>query len=164
MPQTELTLQNSGRAEFQNLTDARQLAQQLARLAPDFERTVSGLQELMINAVEHGNLEISYADKNRLIQENRLEQEIDHRLSLDEFSNKVAVITWEKRDDIIVFTVKDQGKGFDWKLYLEVDMERVEHAHGRGIAMSRLVCFDQLNFNECGNEVTATVLLKAGAN
>jgi anti-sigma regulatory factor (Ser/Thr protein kinase) len=43
--------------------------------APDPSRVVLGLTELMLNAVEHGNLSISYDEKSRLIASDLLHQE-----------------------------------------------------------------------------------------
>lgn len=56
-----------GRFRFQTLEDARVLATHLARTCPEPERAVQGLQELMVNAVEHGNLGICYAEKGRYV-------------------------------------------------------------------------------------------------
>ncbi len=52
-----------GRAEFRTIEDAQNLAILLAKQCPDYDRVLFGLRELMINAVEHGNLEIGYEKK-----------------------------------------------------------------------------------------------------
>ena len=49
--------------------------------------------------------------------------------------------------------------GFDWKAYLEFSAERVFDLHGRGIAMSKAVSFDSLEYQGNGNTVVALVKL-----
>lgn len=44
----------------------------------------------------------------------------------------------------LLFTITDEGDGFDWKPYLEMSMERMMENHGRGIAMSRSISFASL--------------------
>ena len=53
------------------------------------------------------------------------------------------------------FTIRDHGQGFDWHEFLDMRPERAFDTHGRGIAMSRLISFDQLNYVGRGNEVVA---------
>src|SRR5271165_5222811 len=55
--------------------------------------------------------------------------------------------------------IKDQGKGFDWRQYLEIDPERATHPHGRGIATSKLMSFSSVSYTGCGNEAVCTVAL-----
>lgn len=63
--------------------------------------------------------------------------------------------------DGIVLTVADEGAGFDWTSFLEIQPERAFDLHGRGIAMSRLMSFDRVDYRGCGNEVELTVLTQA---
>jgi hypothetical protein len=53
--------------------------------------------------------------------------------------------------------IKDQGDGFDFEKYLDMDPARAFDTHGRGIAMSRMLSFDSLDYRGCGNEVEVTV-------
>ena len=57
---------------FQSLEEAEALAYYLGNICPEPERLRCGLVELFTNAIEHGNLEISYSDKTKLLLENRL--------------------------------------------------------------------------------------------
>ena len=68
----------------------------------------------------------------------------------------------EKSDGTSRVTIIDQGPGFDWGGYLEFSPERVFDLHGRGIAMSRSVSFDSLEYRGTGNTVVTTVALPAG--
>jgi DNA-binding response OmpR family regulator len=153
------------RAEFccRTLAEARDLALLLADASMDPARTVVGYSELLINAVEHGNLGISYADKSRLLGEGRWAEEVEQRLRSREYADRVVTVTLEKASGSSRVTIVDQGPGFDWQSYLEFSPERVFDLHGRGIAMSKAVSFDSLEYQGCGNTVVATVHLpKAG--
>ena len=118
------------------------------------------LSELFINAVEHGNLGISYEEKGALINNEALNLEIARRQALEENRDKRVVVCFERQTDALVFTIKDQGKGFDWWRYLDIDPERVFDPNGRGIAMARIMSFDSLEYQGNGNIVVATVRLE----
>ncbi|HMX15611.1 MAG TPA: response regulator [Rhodocyclaceae bacterium] len=157
--QTTRTLAWLRRAEFAFRTpeEARDIATLVAHAAPEPDRVVLGLIELMLNAVEHGNLEISYDEKTRLISEDRLMEEIRSRLALPEMGARNAVLAVERTSNTIRFGVIDEGRGFDWSEYLEMQPRRAFHTHGRGIAMARMISFDALEYRGRGNEVWATV-------
>jgi anti-sigma regulatory factor (Ser/Thr protein kinase) len=141
----------------QYLEQARSLAKTLAQACPDPGKILVGLQEILINAVEHGNLGIDYADKKQLMLENRWLDEINRRQNLIENQNKRVKVSFLRTSDWITITVEDQGAGFDWQSYLELDPERAIDPHGRGIALARLLSFDSLNFLGTGNTVVAAV-------
>jgi hypothetical protein len=56
----------------------------------------------------------------------------------------------------VSFDIADQGDGFDWQKYLEISPERAFDPHGRGVAMSRMMSFDTLEYIGSGNRVIAT--------
>jgi light-regulated signal transduction histidine kinase (bacteriophytochrome) len=118
-----------------------------------------GVWELLINAVEHGNLEITYADKTRLMQERRMLAEVAERLERPEFSHRIAVAVLERDEHTLTLMVEDDGPGFDWTPYLQLSPERAFHTHGRGIAMANALSFDELIYEGRGNRVTARVQL-----
>ncbi|MDD5298001.1 MAG: response regulator [Rhodocyclaceae bacterium] len=143
------------------LEDIRPLASYLAQYYPEPERVVSGIAEFLVNAVEHGNLEVSYEEKSRLLQESRWEREIQQRLGMEPYGSRQVDVSLEFRAASTVLTISDQGMGFDWRHYLEFAPERAFDAHGRGIAMSRLFSFDDVEYRGRGNEVVLTVLSPA---
>jgi CheY-like chemotaxis protein len=145
---------------FRTLEDAKTLAFYIANCFPEPEKTVFGLNELMINAVEHGNLGISYAEKTKLVLNGTWMQEIERRLQDDEYRNKFARLTFKATKDMIVITIKDQGAGFDWNNYVELSPSRATDPNGRGIAASRLMSFDSIEYLGSGNEVLCTVRMK----
>jgi anti-sigma regulatory factor (Ser/Thr protein kinase) len=137
------------------LEEAESLPSFLANCFPDSDRALTGISELLINGVEHGNLGISYDDKTRLMDENSWRQEVDRRLTLPEYADKQITVIFEKKGDTYYLQVTDQGEGFNWKSFLEFDPSRASHNHGRGIAMANMIAFDRLVYNEKGNQVTA---------
>ncbi|MDR0777660.1 MAG: response regulator [Azonexus sp.] len=144
---------------YRTTDEARSLAALLANAAPEPTRVVLGLSELMLNAVEHGNLAISYQEKSQLIRFGRLQQEIASRLDDPRFAARKVEIEVRRVADELSFLIRDQGVGFDWHGYLEMRPERAFDTHGRGIAMSRMVSFDRLEYRGCGNEVEVAIHL-----
>lgn len=142
---------------FRTPTEARNLATLLANVAPDPGRVVLGLSELMLNAIEHGNLEIGYQQKTQLIESDSLLGEIDRLLVLSEFSGRQAELLVQRNAQEVVYRIRDQGVGFNWSGFLEMSPDRAFDTHGRGIAMSRMISFDRLEYLGCGNEVEAAI-------
>jgi DNA-binding response OmpR family regulator len=146
-----------GQFAFRTPEQAFDLATLVAKATPKPERTVGGLSELMLNAIEHGNLGITYAGKSKLLAEDRWTEEIDRRLALPEHASKVAKLSFERQEGAIQFLIEDEGPGFQWQDYLELSPERAFHLHGRGIAMSRQVWFDHLEYLGSGSRVIARI-------
>jgi hypothetical protein len=116
------------------------------------------LKELLLNAIEHGNLGITYSEKDGLDMED-LEVEVSRRLTLPEYREKRATINYSSDAEKVSFLIKDQGNGFDWQPYMQFDPERVFDTHGRGIAMANTSYFDKVEYHGNGNEVMAVVYL-----
>lgn len=149
------------RSEFQlrTLLEARTLANALSGYYPQPQRVVLGISELLINAVEHGNLGISYQEKSRLLQEGGWEGEIERRLSLPENISKTVTVQLERKPHEMSLIISDCGAGFEYKNYLEISAERAFDPNGRGIAMSRMMSFDTLEYQGKGNQLVAVVRL-----
>lgn len=145
---------------FRTVSEACGLAALLAHLCPDPEVAALGLTELMTNAVEHGNLGISYEEKSRLCREDRWQQEVERRAGLAEYRDRTATVAAERRNDAIRFVIADQGEGFEWRRYLQLDAERAFAPNGRGILMARMVTFDELEYRGQGNQVEAVIYLR----
>lgn len=137
--------------------EARYLAHLLANASPRPQTTVLGLTELMLNAIEHGNLGIGYQEKGQLMLDGMLDQEIERRLALPELSALHVHIEFERRPIGVSYTIRDQGKGFDPARFLTFDPERATDWHGRGIALACMTSFDHIEYRGCGNEVFARI-------
>jgi len=153
-----LKMMNKGRFIFQTLEEARNLAALLANACSDADHVVLGLTELMVNAVEHGNLGISYEEKSRLNASGEWESEVEKRLNMPENASRCATVEFERNENKIEFIILDQGAGFEWENYINLSPDRAFDSHGRGIAMARSISFDQIEFRGKGNEVSVTVV------
>ena len=142
-----------GTFRFKTIKDARTLAQTLARACPDPARAVLGLQELLINAVEHGNYGLSYAEKSRLMTDDLWHQELDRLAQEPTLSRRQVTVRLSRTPEQLSLTIQDEGEGFDWSDYLDFSPERAFDLHGRGIAMARLTSFDFLEYQGNGNTV-----------
>jgi hypothetical protein len=56
--------------------------------------------------------------------------------------------------------VKDEGCGFDWRPFLELDPQRAFEPNGRGIALARRLGFQDMEYLGSGNEVRVVFPLK----
>ncbi len=152
----------SGVFRFRTLAQATKLAQALARICANAQRVAMGLQELLVNSVEHGNLEISYAEKTKLVMSGTWATEVDRRLKDEKYANRWVRVSCERSRDHLVLTITDQGQGFDWARYLDFDPKRALDPHGRGIALARLSGLESLQYIGNGNTVSVTVGLAQG--
>jgi CheY-like chemotaxis protein len=154
-----VSLANQATFRLRTVAEARGLAAALARACPKPETAAVGLVELMVNGIEHGNLGISYDDKTRLCLDGAWPEEVERRLTLPENRDKHIEVGFARESDRIAFTIRDQGPGFDWERYLEIDPRRILHCHGRGIALAKANAFSDLRYQAPGNVVVATIAL-----
>lgn len=152
------SLLRRGEFEYRTLQQARSLALLLANASGNPKRTINGYAELLINAVEHGNLAIGYAEKSALLVVGGWAQEVERRLAMPEYAARRVTVVAEKDARRFSVTITDQGEGFDWNRYLDFQPERAFDLNGRGIAMSRNFSFDCIEYLGRGNSVVATIL------
>ncbi|MDP2821052.1 MAG: response regulator [Sulfuritalea sp.] len=143
--------------EFHTLKQAADLALSLAGLCPDPALAAMGLSELLVNAVEHGNLGIGYAEKSEMRRNDTWETEVEQRLTDPVLGARRVRVAFRRMADSLRFTIRDEGDGFDWRRYLDFDPQRAFDPNGRGIAMARLTSFASLDYLDCGNLVVATI-------
>lgn len=154
---TPLTMMSRGSFRFRTLVECHELTNLLAKACPDPARIVTGLSELLVNALEHGNLGISYREKGELLEKNGWRSEVTRRQALPENQDKFVQVEFERLPDRIRFEVRDQGPGFDWRTFVAPNPERLFDNHGRGIFMARMDSFDRLEYLGDGNRVVAEV-------
>lgn len=144
---------------FVTLEDVSSLVPVLAAMCPVPDVAAPGLSDLMVNAVEHGNLGVTYQEKSLLKWEGDWEAEIRRRLALPQFCDRFATVRIERNADSVVFTITDQGDGFEWHKFLSFDPDRAFDPNGRGIAMAKMMSFSTLDYQGRGNIVVARVNL-----
>lgn len=145
-----------GTFQFRTLEDARALAAAFAAVCEEPDLAGMGLVELLVNAVEHGNLGITFHEKSELLSAGRWEEEVAVRLQRPENLDKTAELECWREGACIVFAIRDRGAGFAWERFLSLDETRAFHPNGRGIALARNIAFRTLEYRGCGNEVVAS--------
>lgn len=141
------------------LTEASELAALLAALCPQPSIAHVGISELLINAIEHGNLAISYEEKNRLLHDDGWLAEVVRRSCMPEYRDRRVRVDFERGPKSLAFTITDEGAGFDWRRYLDFEPCRAYDPNGRGIAIAKIRSFDALGYEGRGNVVRAVVSL-----
>lgn len=152
-----LKLLESAEFSFRTVGEAETLAAFIADGSPQPDSAVLGISELLVNAVEHGNLGISYDEKGQLRREGRWLDEVERRLALPENIGKRVRLSLQRSSSAMRIRVADEGAGFDWQKYLDFAPERAFDPNGRGIALARMASFSSLSYEGTGNVVVATL-------
>ncbi len=139
---------------FKTMEEAENLAYFIANSFPDPGKVIIGLVEIFYNSIEHGNIGITYDEKTKLIDGEDLHNEIARRLNCPKYKDKYTEVYFKRTDTYLMVRIKDMGQGFDWRKYLEVLPDRILDNHGRGVAQANSMSFDEVIFNELGNEVS----------
>lgn len=116
-------------------------------------RIVTALKEAILNAIDHGNLEL----------DSNLREEGDgekfyalaaERLKLEPYCHRKITVTSRVSPEQLAFIVRDEGPGFDPQTLPDPeDPENILRAHGRGLLLIRSF-MDDVVFNDKGNQIT----------
>lgn len=143
--------------QVRRLEEIFALSMQLAEHFPEPSNVQIGIYELLINALEHGNLAIDETQKLELARAYRWQEEVERRLQLPEHRDKHVAVELEVDDDRCCITITDHGDGFDWRRYMRPSESVQERMKGLGLLMVRHSGFDNVVFNEKGNQVCCDV-------
>ncbi|MCK5683938.1 response regulator [bacterium] len=125
-----------------------------------------GLYELIMNAVEHGNLGISYEEKGQILEDDgeNMVKFYKQRMSDPEHKQKKVYIKVYMDTEILEWTITDEGKGFDWNNIKSPLQNSKLDLHGRGIFLAGFQ-FDTMEYFGNGNIVQVTKkILKPDTN
>ncbi|HEQ70992.1 MAG TPA: cyclic nucleotide-binding domain-containing protein [Spirochaetia bacterium] len=116
------------------------------------------LMELLFNAVEHGNCAISSEEKTSWLGDHKdIIDLIRRKNSLPAVRRKKVQLRYSVTHSMSTFTIRDQGRGFDWRKKRSADRDAASFEelslHGRGIIMATHFV-EGLSYNEKGNEVS----------
>jgi len=115
-----------------------------------------GLQEILINAIEHGNLQISYDEKQQLLGTGDYNHILKERAQQADFVDKYVDIKVFSTPEYLKIIVEDMGGGFDLtEIPDPQNPENFLNESGKGIMMT-LNAYDKVDYNEKGNKVTLT--------
>ncbi|QQO09939.1 cyclic nucleotide-binding domain-containing protein [Breznakiella homolactica] len=117
------------------------------------------LDELLVNAIEHGNCAISFEEKTAAMEEGKSVVDlVNEKCQNPRIRVKKVEFQWDIRKDKTIFTIRDKGKGFDVAEHLKkIEEQDIMSLHGRGIRMASMFS-SSLKYNKKGNQVKLTVL------
>ncbi|MFZ2958938.1 MAG: cyclic nucleotide-binding domain-containing protein [Candidatus Ozemobacteraceae bacterium] len=112
------------------------------------------LEEMLYNAIEHGNCGISYSDKSLCLDDGKSIIDLVREKCQDPvIADRMVTFEYAIDPENATFLVADEGNGFNWRALSGEKIPVVELAsHGRGILLTQAFVKD-LTFNERGNEV-----------
>ena len=157
LPRADVGAPAGGCFPFRTLDDVAALSQLVAGLCPEPETLQIALHELMLNAVEHGNLGLGFERKAELMNSGLWRREVERLLAQPGQRERFAWLRVERRPRALHFLICDQGQGFDPAPYLDLDPARAVEPEGRGIAIARLLAFPDLVFSAGGRCVEGVV-------
>lgn len=108
------------------------------------------IEEVLQNAYEHGNLEISNDEKKNLLEKDLLEEEF--KIREQKFSGRKITINLNLERHLLKLMVTDEGSGFDWKNSRLTNLATTS-LHERGLSIIQAAT-DKVEFNEKGNSIT----------
>ncbi len=116
------------------------------------------LSELIVNGIEHGHCGISYDEKSEFLQNGRSVIDLVAEKCEDPaIAGKKVRFEWESSPEKTVFTIQDEGEGFDVSaIKQKVEDDDPLAQHGRGIIMAEAFS-ESLKYNDIGNEVEITI-------
>ena len=113
------------------------------------------IMELLVNAMEHGNLDISFDEKSEALESNEYYKLLYNRQQNPNYKNKRIIVEFSLNSEKVEIRITDEGKGFDHKRQMskvEKEGPNLKLAHGRGIQMAKSF-FHTFEYNEMGNSV-----------
>ncbi len=115
----------------------------------------TGLLEVIINAIEHGNLDIKFSEKSGAMAGRSYLEFMRDRQKDPLYRGKKVVIEYSLSSTMAAYRITDEGKGFDHRSVMAMSLDTINQellTHGRGLLIARK-SFDVMSFNEKGNQV-----------
>ena len=112
-----------------------------------------GIEEMIANAIEHGNLGITMKEKHKALEEGIWGKFIQHRLDINNNRSKKVLINSYLGTKYFAISIEDEGNGFDWKSLPALSPDNLLNYNGRGIFLTKIY-YNEVIFNQKGNIVT----------
>ncbi len=126
---------------------------------PMFHQFHVAFMETILNAVEHGNLELPSSIKDKdydFAKVGEFEELRSKRLQDPHYGQRMIRIGFQYSPKMFSLNITDEGPGFDWHKYVSENnqFDGINTApYGRGF-MLILHIIDEVYFNESGNSIT----------
>lgn len=115
-------------------------------------RVTMALREALLNAIEHGNLELDSALRER--DDNEYHRLADERRADPRYAGRRVHVTARQTPAEAVYVIRDEGPGFDTSTVPDpTDPANLEKPSGRGLLLIREF-MSEVRHNPRGNEVT----------
>ena len=118
------------------------------------------LEEALLNALYHGNLELpveKLADVRKILHDGQRSELVDDRREQEPYRDRKIHVAADFTRKRAQFVVGDEGSGFDLKTHLHDSVaESIEEESGRGLILMQTF-MDEVLFNETGNEMRMTL-------
>jgi len=119
-------------------------------LQPELTGIRMALHEAVVNAIEHGNLELS----STLKEKPDYMEIIEKRMTESPYADRQVLVSTTVTTTSFSCEITDEGPGFDWQSLPDPrDPENLFKPHGRGIILMANY-FDRVTFNQQGNSIT----------
>ncbi|CAO5676625.1 MAG: hypothetical protein NEHIOOID_00133 [Holosporales bacterium] len=142
---------------FDECFDAAQIIEFLCPFKTERD-ILTGVHELLLNAIEHGNLGLKTEDKINLYKTGNIFHHLMKKLNKEQNLMKDVHIfcTHEQIDKKNVFkvSIKDCGPGFN---PADINHEHQTRLHGRGAEIARTLSFDDVVYNQNTKTVDAFI-------
>lgn len=110
------------------------------------------LEEALLNAIIHGNLEVSSELRER--GDDSFEQLIEERCGVTPFCGRRVTVECRLSTTKAAFVISDEGPGFDVRSVPDpTDPDYLDRPCGRGMLLMRTF-MDEVRYNDRGNSVT----------
>jgi DNA-binding response OmpR family regulator len=116
-------------------------------------RVALGIKEALVNAIDHGNLELS-SELREDGSGDSYRQIGDERIALEPYASRRVTLRALLTEDEIRYVITDEGRGFDPSTLPDPrDPENLLRPHGRGMMLIQNF-MDSVSHNENGTEIT----------
>jgi anti-sigma regulatory factor (Ser/Thr protein kinase) len=110
------------------------------------------LNEALVNAIHHGNLEVSSALREG--SERDYCEQLAERRGQSPYRDRRVRLTVRQTPDQVRYLIRDEGPGFDPRQLPDpTDPANLERLSGRGLLLIRTF-MDEVRHNDAGNEIT----------
>lgn len=115
-------------------------------------RTRVAIEEAIVNALHHGNLEVS--SELRRHGDKPYRTMVEQRARISPYKDRFIHVEARMRPTEVTFTIRDEGPGFDLNTLPDpTDPANLERPSGRGLLLIRTF-MDEVRYNAAGNEIT----------
>jgi len=125
-------------------------------VCPEIDGLKMALGEIILNSIEHGNLNISMSEKSDAIQKGIYSDFLKERMTNLDYADRVITLSVHMDSEKLVYDISDQGNGFDYKNIFNSD----PYSHfgsGLGLRIANSF-FNQIQYVGTGNHVRLVYL------